>query len=134
MSFIKSIACRLAKTAYVQKALAERQDIRSIRPKRTSRFFIGLFLILLSYVIGWPAVAVLGFLAYHLGEPLIAAVGGPITYGLSHLVFIIGAYMAGAEYVAAVMRWATCAAFEKIVGRSEDAGGSRPLDLKGNHL
>jgi hypothetical protein len=122
VSFIKRIAGRLAETAYVQRALAERQDIRSIRQKPTPKFYIGLFLILLSYVIGWPAVAVLGFIAFHLGNPLIVAVGGPITYGLSHLVFIIGAYLAGAEYITAIMLWATRAAFEKIIGCPEDTG------------
>lgn len=134
VSLIKRIAGRLAKTAYVQRALAEGQDIRSIRREPTARFYIGLFLILLSYVIGWPAVAALGFVAYHLDSPLIVAIGGPITYGLSHLVFIIGAYLAGAEYIMALMQWATRAAFEKILGKPAETGGHRRFDRQGNNL
>jgi hypothetical protein len=37
----------------------------------------GLFLVGLSYVIGWPAVAAFGVLAAWFREPLIIAVGGP---------------------------------------------------------
>jgi hypothetical protein len=132
VSVTKKIAARLAKTAYVQRALKERQDIRSIRRKPTARFYTGLFLILFSYVIGWPAVAVLGFIAFHLNNPLIAVIGGPVTYGMSHLVFMIGAYLAGAEYVAVVLQWATRVAIEKVLGCPEDAGSQGQLDQHGN--
>jgi len=51
-----------------------------------------------SYVIGWPAVAALGFLAVWLKEPLIAIIGCPTIYGLSHVVFIIGAWLSRAPH------------------------------------
>jgi hypothetical protein len=59
---------------------------------------VGLFLILLSYVIGWPAVSVLGAISLYTGKPLFLVVGGPLVYGLAHLVFLIGAYYAGKDY------------------------------------
>ncbi|MEI7673227.1 MAG: hypothetical protein WCK00_14030, partial [Deltaproteobacteria bacterium] len=52
----------------------------------------------LSYVIGWPAVAALGVLAIWLQEPLIAIIGCPTTYALSHLLFIAGAWVARAPH------------------------------------
>lgn len=65
----------------------------------------GLFLILLSYVIGWPAVGALGLISLYTGKPLILAVGGPLVYGLSHVVFLIGMYYAGKDYAAACLKW-----------------------------
>ena len=69
------------------------------------RVMVGLFLILLSYVIGWPAVGVLGAISFYTGKPLILVVVGPLVYGLSHLVFLIGAYYAGKDYAAACWKW-----------------------------
>lgn len=67
------------------------------------RVMVGLFLILLSYVIGWPAVGALGLVALYTGKPLILAVGGPLVYGLSHLMFLIGMYYAGKDYAMACL-------------------------------
>lgn len=64
---------------------------------------IGLFLILFSYVIGWPAVGALGLVSFYTGNPLILAVGGPLVYGLSHLMFLIGMYYAGKDYAMACL-------------------------------
>ncbi|MCI5210698.1 MAG: hypothetical protein D3910_18360 [Candidatus Electrothrix sp. ATG2] len=42
-----------------------------------------LFLSLVfSFVLGWPAVALFGFLSLKLHNPWIAAVAGPLVYGL----------------------------------------------------
>ncbi len=61
------------------------------------RVLVGLFLILLSYVIGWPAVALLAGIAVYTRKPLILAVGGPLVYGFSHAVFLVGIYYAGKD-------------------------------------
>ncbi len=63
----------------------------------------GLFLILFSYVIGWPAVGALGLVSFSTGNPLILAVGGPLMYGLSHVMFLIGMYYAGKDYATACL-------------------------------
>lgn len=65
---------------------------------------IGLSLILLSYVICWPAIGVLGAISLHMKEPLILTVGGPLMYGVSHLVFLIGVYFAGRDYALACLK------------------------------
>ncbi len=67
------------------------------------RVMAGLFLILLSYVIGWPAVGALGLISLYTENPLILAIGGPLTYGISHLMFLIGMYYAGKDYAAACL-------------------------------
>jgi hypothetical protein len=120
LSIIKKMMLRLAKTAYVQRALADRTDPGILKRKPTARMYVGLALILFSYIIGWPAVALLGFIAFHTGEPLVAVVGGPLTYGLSHLVFLVGAYLAGIDYARAFLLWATRAAYKKILGCQDE--------------
>ena len=75
--------------------------------KRPSvQVMVGLFLILLSYVIGWPAIGTLGVISVSMGKPLLLVVGGPLVYGLSHLVFLIGMYFAGKDYAAACWKGA----------------------------
>jgi len=122
LSIIKKMMLRLAKTAFVQRALADDTDLSVLKRRPTTRTYIGLALILFSYVIGWPAVALLGFIALHTGEPLVAVVGCPLTYGLSHLVFLVGAYLAGIDYARAFLLWATRAAYQKILGHQDKHG------------
>jgi hypothetical protein len=70
----------------------------------TVRVKIGLSLILLSYVICWPAIGVLGAISLYTEEPMILIVGGPIMYGVSHLMFLIGIYFAGRDYALASLK------------------------------
>jgi peptidoglycan/xylan/chitin deacetylase (PgdA/CDA1 family) len=93
--------------------MAEKRTLSSLHLKPTPRVWTGLGLIGLSYVIGWPAVGLLALISFHMREPLIVAVGGPIIYGLSHLVFMAGFYLAGSRYASIFLRWATWRAVEK---------------------
>ncbi len=86
------------------KPIAEENDLRIYKKRPTVRVMAGLFLILISYVIGWPAVGALGIIALYTGKPLILVVGGPLMYGLSHLVFFIGMYFAGRDYAVACLK------------------------------
>jgi hypothetical protein len=122
---IRRLAERLARTGYVRDALENPPDLREIRRKPTPRVWAGLFLVGLSYVIGWPAVGVLGVLAAWFREPLLVAVGGPLTYGLSHLVFLAGAWLAGERYVRLLTKQATRLLFRRIL-RREEGEGRRP--------
>lgn len=112
---LNRIVHRIADTGYVRRAIAERADLSAFRKKPTARILFGMFLIGFSYVIGWPAVAALGVLAVYLEEPLVALIGGPLIYGISHLVFFAGMYLAGAEYSAIFLRWATRVVMEKLI-------------------
>lgn len=100
------IVTRLARTRFVREALEEKADLSSLRAKPTPRVWVGLGLIGFSYIIGWPVVGLLAMIANHLREPLIVAVGGPVTYGLSYLVFLAGSWLAGSYYAAIFLRWA----------------------------
>jgi hypothetical protein len=110
---------KIANTDYVQKAIKDQADLTELKKRPAGRVLFGLFLIAFSYVIGWPAVIALGAVAISLEKPLIVVIGGPLTYGLSHLVFILGAYFAGANYSKIFARWATRIIFEKLNTQSK---------------
>ncbi|MDD5099800.1 MAG: polysaccharide deacetylase family protein [Syntrophales bacterium] len=106
-SIVKGLVARWTATRFVREALAEKADLQAITERPTLRVWIGVGLIGLSYVIGWPAVGLLAWISYQLREPLIIVVGGPATYGLSHVVFMVGLYFAGVHYIRIVLRWVT---------------------------
>jgi hypothetical protein len=111
---------RMARTQFVQAAIADHADLSAFKKKPTPRVIAGIAAIGLSYVIGWPAVAALATVSIYLKEPLVAIIGGPVTYGLSHLVFILGMYLAGAQYSKVFLRWAARVAVEKWIGKAQN--------------
>ena len=106
---------RIAETDYVRTAIADKADLKAFKQKPSVRTFLGICIIGISYIIGWPAIGALGALSVYLNRPLWLAVGGPVLYGLSHLVFMAGMYLAGAEYTKIFLRWATRVAMEKLM-------------------
>jgi len=114
---MEKILIKIAGTRFVRTAMEDQADLSAFRQRPTPRMMVGISAIGISYIIGWPTVGLLGMVSLHLQEPLIVAIGGPVTYGLSHLVFILGMYLAGAEYARVFFRWATRVAVEKLTGR-----------------
>lgn len=114
---IRTILERLAETTYVRESLEDRTELKDLRKEHSARMIAGLILVGFSYVIGWPAVTALGILAVYFREPLIVIIGGPVIYGLSHLVFLLGAWLAGARHARLLMRYATKVLFRKMLGR-----------------
>jgi hypothetical protein len=57
----------------------------------------------------------MGILAVYYREPLIIVIGGPLTYGFSHLVFLAGASLVGTQYARILMKYATKVLFRKIL-------------------
>jgi len=106
---------KVAATPFVRSAIAEKADLTAFKQKPSARILWGVFLIGFSYIIGWPAVGALAGLAIYLQEPLVAIIGGPLTYGLSHLVFLAGMYLSGAKYAGIFLRWATRVVMEKLM-------------------
>ena len=103
----RKIAGYLAGRKYIAEILEKPADLREFSERPTARLISGLLLMGLSYVIGWPAVAVLSVVALWYKEPLIAVIGGPTTYALSCAVFIIGAWLARApHYLGILARYA----------------------------
>jgi len=89
-------------------------ELSIFRRRPTPRLIIGLILIGVSYIIGWPAVAAFGVLAVWYKEPLIAVIGGPVIYGLSHVVFIFGAWLTGVhQHLGTLMKYALQAFIKK---------------------
>ena len=114
---LKQLLRYLSKKPFVRAAIAEKADLSAFNGPPSLKVIIGVGAILFSYVIGWPAVTFLGGVAVYFEEPLIAAIGGPLIYALSHLVFLLGMYLAGAEYTWIFLRWATRAAMLKLLRR-----------------
>jgi hypothetical protein len=110
---------KIAATAFVRSAMEDQADLSAFKEKPGPRIIAGLLAIMVSYIIGWPAVAALGFLALKLHEPWIVVVGGPLTYGLSHLVFMLGMYLCGAVYSLIFLRWLTRVSVGKLLAWTE---------------
>jgi peptidoglycan/xylan/chitin deacetylase (PgdA/CDA1 family) len=115
---------RFYRTRFAREALEGKADLSSLRSslraKPTPRVWTGLALIGFSYVIGWPAVGLLAWASYLLREPLIVAIGGPLTYGLSCLVFLFGWYLAGVHYANIFLRWGTWRLLEHLAAPPGD--------------
>ena len=100
---IRKIARILAETKFIREILEHPVDLSEFRERPTPQLIAGLILMGFSYLIGWPAVTALSMLAIYLHEPLIAIIGCPATYGLSCVVFLIGAWLARAPHYMEVM-------------------------------
>jgi len=99
----RKIADYLSKKKFIIKLMENPVDLSEFRQRPTPRLITGLILMGLSYVIGWPAVAALSFLAAWFREPMIAVIGCPTTYGLSYVVFIVGAWLARAPHYMGIL-------------------------------
>ena len=118
--FTQKILKKAAAARFVKKAIADKADLSPFKERPSPRAMVGIAAIGISYIIGWPAVALLGVISIHLEKPMIAIIGGPLTYGLSHLVFILGMYLAGADYTRIFLRWATRKTMEKLMGNLDE--------------
>ncbi|MBI5556888.1 MAG: hypothetical protein HY885_04570 [Deltaproteobacteria bacterium] len=108
---------KIAQTPFVRAAIEERADLSAFKEKPTARVLAGVSAIGISFLIGWPAVAALSVLSVKLREPWIAVLGCPLTYGLSHLVFLLGMYLSGAVYSLIFLRWLTRVSMAKLLAR-----------------
>ena len=112
---IRQAVLKTAEKDFVRQAIADQADLSAFNEKPSVLVISGIFVICLSFVLGWPAVAALGALAVQLDEPMIAVIGGPLTYGLSHLVFLFGMYLSGGKYSLIFFRWLTRIIMEKLL-------------------
>jgi hypothetical protein len=104
---LSSMARRLARTKFGQKALTQPDELGILKQKLTTRVYGGLALMALSYLTGLPALAFLSYLSVKMSKPMIIAVGGPIVFGLVHIMFGVGVYLAGQNYAMEALLWAT---------------------------
>ncbi len=99
------LAYYLSKKEFGNSAIDEPTDLRVFKTKPGLRIYAGLGLIALTYIMGWPAVGLLGIISYYADNELILVIGGPSIYGFSWLLLIVGLWLAGAEYSRAMSRW-----------------------------
>jgi hypothetical protein len=111
---------RISRTEYVRSAIADKADLSALKAKPSLRTKLGVAAILISYVIAWPAIAALGYVAIATDKLWLVAVGGPLLYGFSHLVFLLGMYLAGYNHTKIVLRWATRVVVEKWIHSRSD--------------
>jgi len=111
---------KISRTRYVRSAIADKADLSAFKAKPSFRIVLGMALVLFSYVMAWPTIAVLGYLAVVHDNAWLIAVGGPLLYGLSHLVFLVGMYLAGYDYTKIFLRWATRVLMERWMQKNPD--------------
>lgn len=111
---IKKLVEKLITIEFVRLAIKEKADLSAFKQKPSVKVIVGVTLIILGSLLGWPAVAVLGILAVKFNEPLLAVVGGPLVYAFSYLVFMLGMYFSGAKYTVIFCRWLCRVIVEKL--------------------
>ena len=107
MSLLRSIARKLAQTKFGQKSLTRPDGLSILKQQPGMRVYIGLGLMVISYLIGLPALAFLSYLSVKLSNPMIIAVGGPVVILIVHIMFGVGVYLAGQNYALKLLQWAT---------------------------
>jgi len=110
---LSSMARRLARTKFGQKAMTQPDGLGILKQRPTRRVYGGLALMALSYLTGLPALAVLSYLSVKMSKPMIIAVGGPVVFAFVHIMFGVGVYLAGKNYAMDALLWATKRFLEK---------------------
>ena len=116
MNIIKKAALYFARKEFCKTAINEHADLSIFKEKLTASVIAGLILITISYLIGIPAVFIVGGIAAWLKNPTFGVIGIPLIYGFSWLLLMIGFYLAGPKYGKAFGRWAVRVILEKILG------------------
>jgi hypothetical protein len=112
---IKKIANGIAQTKFASKAINEGADLSALKQKPTAENLLGIFLVCCSYLIGWPAIGLIGVLSIYWREPLLIIIGAPLCLITAHLIFLLGMYLAGGKYFKIFFRWATRITLEKLM-------------------
>ena len=84
---------QLLKFRGIRTAIRDEASPGRFRPDR--RFRWGVWLLALGIITGWPLIAALGAVAIYAREPAIVAVGGPVSYAISWLIYGAGLLLAG---------------------------------------
>jgi hypothetical protein len=115
--FWQFLARKLASTAYVRRAIEKQVTLDAFKASPSPRFLFGVGLVLFSFVLGWPMVALFSFLSAYCHTPALLILG-PAFYLFSHLVWLFGTYLAGRDcikYADIMLRWCLRKAVEKAL-------------------
>ena len=97
--------------------MENRVTLDACRTSSSPRFFFGVGMVLFSFVLGWPMVALFGVLSAYSHAPILLLLGTAF-YGFSHLVFMFGMYLAGPNcirYADVVFSWILRKAVERAL-------------------
>ena len=111
------LARKLASTAYGRRAIEKQVTLDACMTSPSPRFFFGVGLVLFSFVLGWPMVALFSILSAYFHAPALLILGAAL-YGLSHLVWMFGMYLAGRNcirYADSVLSWILRKAVERAL-------------------
>ncbi len=117
---LQNLAKRLSQSKLGQRALAQPEGLGFLKQKPTPRFYIGVSLVLFSYFISLPALALCGYLSIRWEEPWLAVGGVIAVFIVVHLIFILGAFLAGGNYAVNTFLWA----FKHFLLKFEDKNHS----------
>ena len=85
----------MAKWKFARDAIDDRADLSEIKENPTVKNYAGIFLMCFSYILGFPAIGLLGALSIYWREPKLIMIGGPLLFIVAHLVFMAGMVLAG---------------------------------------
>jgi peptidoglycan/xylan/chitin deacetylase (PgdA/CDA1 family) len=114
---IRFLARKLASTAYVRRAIEKQVTLDAFKTSPSPRFLFGVGLVLFSFALGWPMVALFSFLSAYCHAPALLILG-PAFYGFSHLIWMFGVYLAGRnciKYADAMLSWILRKAVERAL-------------------
>ena len=100
-----SMARRLSRSKFGQKALDQPDTLIFLKQKPTLRVYAGLILAGFSFLFGLPVLALLGYLSVKMSEPKIIVVGGPVVFVMAQVIFGLGIYLAGRKYAKEALLW-----------------------------
>jgi hypothetical protein len=116
LSIIKKAALHFARKEFCRNAINECADLSVLKEHHTLPVIIGIFLIVLSFVIVLPSFLIVGLIAASMRSPMVGVIGIPLAYGFSWLILMLGMYLTGPEYAKALGKWVARVVLEKILG------------------
>ncbi len=97
----------------------ERAGLEAFRKRPSGKLMVGVVLIIISSLLGWPAVVLAGWLAVERGNAWVLFVGGPAIYGVSWVIWGLGLLVAGRDslrYANLLSRYGTRRVVEWLIG------------------
>jgi peptidoglycan/xylan/chitin deacetylase (PgdA/CDA1 family) len=102
-AFWRFLARKLASTAYVRRAIEKQVMLDTFKTSPSPRFLFGVGLVLFSFVLGWPMVALFSVLSAYSHTPALLILG-PVFYGRNCI-----------KYADAVLSWILRKAVERAL-------------------
>jgi ABC-type spermidine/putrescine transport system permease subunit II len=128
LSIIKKTALYFAQKEFCSAAINKHADLSIFKERLSASVIAGLILITVSYILGIPAVFIVGGFSAWLKNPMVGVIGIPLIYGISWLLLMLGLYLAGPKYGKAFSRWTVRVILEKILGDEDKTIRSLPQE------